>query len=460
MKARSEGRFSPLQGALYSLIAVGNLYLLVEFYDALSGPPFHAFMLLAGVFSFLLLARHDLMATWHMGRRGSVGTAVLSSWALVLVLLLAFSYLSKSSSYFSRLTIVTWALSTPVLLWGLNLSARFVARRVVPHSLARRKAVLVFANDSARMLAQNLDRSPLYEIAGYFDDRADVRLGESARLATRLGGIADLIPYIRANAVDVVFVMLPEGGIGRVVNVLDELGDTTASVYVVPHFAFYDLLGAELSEVEGVPVLRVAETPMYGADGVFKHVFDVSLAFVGLLLMTPLLLLIALAVKLDSRGPVMYRQRRYGLHGQEFLVYKFRTMTVADRESEIVQVSRDDPRVTRVGRFLRRTSLDELPQLLNVLIGDMSLVGPRPHSVVHNEYYRKSVKRYMVRHKVKPGLTGWAQVHGCRGETAELGRMEDRIRYDLDYIRRWSPWMDIKIILMTLVIILRDRNAY
>ena len=170
--------------------------------------------------------------------------------------------------------------------------------------------------------------------------------------------------------------------------------------------------------------------------------------------------LIAIAIKLDSPGPVIFKQARYGLNGQQFWVYKFRTMTVANRDAEIVQVSRHDPRVTRVGRILRRTSIDELPQFWNVLRGEMSVVGPRPHSVVHNEHYRKAVRRYMVRHKVKPGITGWAQVHGLRGETAELATMEERIRYDLEYIRNWSPWLDIQIIFMTIFMILRDRNAY
>jgi putative colanic acid biosysnthesis UDP-glucose lipid carrier transferase len=209
-----------------------------------------------------------------------------------------------------------------------------------------------------------------------------------------------------------------------------------------------------------VPVLRVAETPLFGVDGLYKHVFDFLAALAGLILLSPLMLLTAAAVRLDSPGPVIYRQRRYGLNGQEFCVYKFRTMRISDPDDRIVQVSREDPRVTRIGRFLRRTSLDELPQLWNVLRGDMSLVGPRPHAVQHNEFYRKAVKHYMLRHKVKPGLTGWAQINGLRGRTDELANMEARVRYDLDYIRRWSPWFDIKIMLKTLSIIVRDNNAY
>ncbi|SFF62233.1 putative colanic acid biosysnthesis UDP-glucose lipid carrier transferase [Fontimonas thermophila] len=385
---------------------------------------------------------------------------MLYTWAVIVGLLLFIAYVAKYSSYFSRVIMTAWIVMTPAALAALNLLARGFARRFVPHAIAQRSAVIVFANESAQLLARSLQESDFYRLEGFFDDRGDARIGVASRMAPHLGRIADLTPYIRAKGIDVVFVMLPEQGIGRALEIADELGDTTASVYFVPNFAMYDILGAELSEIEGVPVLKVAETPLFGVDGLYKHVFDFTAAFFGLLVLSPVFLLVALAVRLDSPGPVLYRQKRYGLNGQEFVVYKFRTMRINDPEDRIVQVSRDDPRVTRVGRFLRRTSIDELPQLWNVVRGDMSLVGPRPHAVQHNEYYRKAVKRYMLRHKVKPGLTGWAQVNGLRGPTAELASMEERLRYDLDYIRRWTPWLDIKIIFMTLLMILRDRNAF
>ncbi|HEX4894886.1 MAG TPA: undecaprenyl-phosphate glucose phosphotransferase [Solimonas sp.] len=457
---RSAGSPSAMQGLLCAIVVVANLWLIAWAYDVEFSGPYQVLAVLAATFSFLLLGRHDLTAQWNMGRRHSIGTAALSHWLVIVGLLLIVAYLAKVSNYFSRVVFSVWTVTTPLALLGLNTLSRAVALRFVPQSLVRRSAVLALADPSSAVLAAKLQRSPLYELRGYFDDRRAPSPSEPGSGVRHLGDVENLVNYVQNHGIEVVFVMLPDGGVARAASLVDELGDTTASVYVIPQMALYELLDAELSEVEGVPALRIAETPLYGVDGIFKQLLDTVAAFLAMVVLSPLLLLIAVAIKLDSPGPVLYRQRRYGLHGQSFEVYKFRTMIVEDREAELRQVSRNDPRVTRVGRLLRRTSMDELPQLLNVMLGQMSLVGPRPHSVAHNEYYRKSVKRYMMRHKVKPGLTGWAQVHGCRGETAELGRMEDRIRYDLDYIRRWSLWLDIKIILMTLVIILRDRNAY
>jgi putative colanic acid biosysnthesis UDP-glucose lipid carrier transferase len=451
---------STIQGLLYAGVVAGMLQLIAHAYGVENDAPYPVVTLLAAMFSFLMLRRFDLLSSWRVGRPGSVGTQMLYTWAAIVGLLLFISYVAKYSAPFSRVVMTAWVLTTPVALAVLNIGARGFARRFVPHAMAQRSAVIVYANESSQVLARSLQESELYRLHGFFDDRCPERLGTAARMAPRLGAIGDLKAYVQDHGVEVVFVMLPEQGVGRALELMDELGDTTASVYFVPNFALYDIIGAELSEIEGVPVLRIAETPLFGVDGVYKHVFDIAAAFVALVLLSPLLLLIAVAVRLDSPGPVIYRQKRYGLNGQEFVVYKFRTMLVNDADDHIRQVSRTDPRVTRVGKLLRRTSLDELPQLWNVLRGEMSLVGPRPHAVQHNEYYRKAVKHYMLRHKVKPGLTGWAQINGLRGATAELATMEERVRYDLDYIRRWSPLFDIKIIFRTLVMVLRDRNAY
>ncbi len=204
----------------------------------------------------------------------------------------------------------------------------------------------------------------------------------------------------------------------------------------------------------------MCETPFYGYRGVTKRLTDIVLSVMILLLFLPLLLLIAVMVKASSPGPIIFKQRRYGLDGREIAVYKFRTMSVTEDGTEIRQASKTDNRITRIGGILRRTSMDELPQLINVLQGRMSLVGPRPHAVAHNEEYRKLIKGYMVRHKVLPGITGLAQVNGCRGETLQLEQMEARVNYDLDYLRRWTPMLDIKIILLTAVKIFRDDKAY
>jgi putative colanic acid biosynthesis UDP-glucose lipid carrier transferase len=246
----------------------------------------------------------------------------------------------------------------------------------------------------------------------------------------------------------------------RVVDLLEELRDTTASIYFVPDIFVMDLIQSRTADISGVPVVAMCETPFHGTPGLIKHTMDIAISGVALLALSPLLLLIALRIKLGSRGPVIFRQRRYGLDGQIIWVYKFRTMTVTEDGADIQQATPDDARITPFGRFLRRYSLDELPQLINVLKGSMSLVGPRPHAVAHNELYRRLIKGYMVRHKVLPGITGLAQVNGCRGETTRLEEMKARIEYDLDYLRHWSPLLDVRILLQTVIQVLNDRKAY
>jgi putative colanic acid biosynthesis UDP-glucose lipid carrier transferase len=215
-----------------------------------------------------------------------------------------------------------------------------------------------------------------------------------------------------------------------------------------------------MNEVGGVPVVAVCETPFTGFSGVVKRFSDIVLSLLILLMLTPVMTVLAAGVKLSSPGPVIFKQRRYGLDGKEILVYKFRSMTSTDNGTVVKQATRDDQRITRFGAFIRRTSLDELPQFVNVLQGRMSIVGPRPHAVAHNETYRKLIKGYMVRHKVKPGITGWAQVNGYRGETETVDKMEKRIEFDLEYLRNWSLSLDLWIIIKTALVVVKDRNAY
>jgi putative colanic acid biosynthesis UDP-glucose lipid carrier transferase len=460
MSSRMGAAVPIVQGLIYAGTVSLVLAAVALSYGAPLDTAYRTLMLLGASFSFLTLGRYDIMAAWKMGTPGSIGSRVLYSWFAVVGLLLFMAYVAKYSGYFSRVVLVSWAILTPVALALLNLFTRWFARSFVPHALSQRSAVIVFANESAQLLAESLQSSELYRLDGFFDDRGDHRLGPAASSAPRLGSIEALVDYVREHRTDVVFVMLPEGRIDRAAEIRDRLGDTTASVYFVPNFALYDLLDAELSEIEGMPVLKVAETPLFGVDGVFKQIFDTFVSSIALLLLAPLMLIIAVLIKRDSPGPVLFKQTRYGLNGQEFKVLKFRTMRQNDPDDRVVQVSRDDQRITRIGRVLRRTSLDELPQLFNVLRGEMSLVGPRPHAVQHNEYYRRAVKHYMVRHKVKPGITGWAQINGLRGETVELATMEQRVRYDLDYIRRWTPMLDIRILVKTALMVLCDHNAY
>jgi putative colanic acid biosynthesis UDP-glucose lipid carrier transferase len=258
-----------------------------------------------------------------------------------------------------------------------------------------------------------------------------------------------------------VYIALPLSNVPRMSELVNALRDTTASVYFIPDAFAFDLIQGRLVEINGMPALSVCDTPFHGLDAVLKRATDLIFATAGLLLVSPIMLAVALSVKLTSKGPVVFRQRRYGLNGEEILVYKFRSMKTTEDGPTVTQVTKEDPRVTRVGRFIRRTSLDELPQLFNVIQGKMSLVGPRPHAVAHNEMYRKLISGYMIRHKVRPGITGLAQVNGLRGETETIEKMRERVRYDLEYLRHWSPWLDVKILFLTVGLMIKgSERAY
>jgi len=296
-------------------------------------------------------------------------------------------------------------------------------------------------------------------VVGYFDDRAPERLSGLAA-ADNLGPISALADYVRANNVDIIYIALPMASQPRILRLLEELRDTTASIYFVPDIFVFDLIQARVDSIGDLPVVAVCETPFYGFNGVLKRISDVVIASFILALISPLMIAIAVGVKLASPGPVFFRQRRYGVDGRKIVVYKFRSMTVAEDGDVVRQATKNDSRVTAFGALLRKTSLDELPQFINVLQGRMSVVGPRPHAVAHNEMYRKLIRGYMIRHKVRPGITGLAQVNGFRGETDTVEKMKQRIEYDLAYLRSWSLILDLQIILKTIVVVLKKNNAY
>ncbi len=246
----------------------------------------------------------------------------------------------------------------------------------------------------------------------------------------------------------------------KIKKVVSELSDTTCSVLLIPDIFTFNILQSRTEEINGVPVVPLYESPLSGINMVFKRLEDIIVSLSILIVISPVLLIIACAVKFTSPGPVIFRQIRYGMDGKSIKVWKFRSMTVMENDNNVTQATKHDLRVTKVGKFLRRTSLDELPQFFNVLFGQMSVVGPRPHAVSHNEQYRTLIKGYMLRHKVKPGITGLAQVNGWRGETDTLDKMQKRVEYDLLYIRNWSIWLDLKIIFLTIFKGFVNKSAY
>jgi putative colanic acid biosynthesis UDP-glucose lipid carrier transferase len=449
-----------VQALVPAVVAVAALYTTIIFFGRRFDPS-SAAIVIVGVLCLVLVQTPREVSTQLTSARLSAVVDVILRWLLLLAVLLAVGYVTRSLDGYPRHIFLTWAVLTPVVLIAATLAMQEVMRRFLMNAFDNRSAIIAGYNTSSLELARRLKMNPgmRVEVAGFFDDRSSDRLGMEAD-AKLVGSLSDMSQYVKDNRTDVIFIALPIRHVKRVMNLLDDLRDTTASIYYVPDIFVFDLIQARSGEIHGIPVVAMCETPFYGYRGVAKRITDVGFSALILLMLLPLLVLIALVVKLSSPGPIIFKQRRYGLDGREIAVYKFRTMRVTEDGAQIRQASKTDNRITRVGGVLRRASMDELPQLINVLQGRMSLVGPRPHAVAHNEEYRKLIKGYMVRHKVLPGITGLAQVNGCRGETSKLEEMEARVNYDLDYLRHWSPMLDIKIILMTVVKVFRDDKAY
>ena len=398
----------------------------------------------------------------RFGRTGvGVGIDIILSWAWVLSVLGLLGYATNTLASFDTGMLVAWGIATPLVQWALVAIGTAVQRHMASLPEARRPAVIIGAGRMGMRVAQMLRLRQAFghELLGVFDDRsADrVNLPEDAVL---VGALRQLPEYIEARGVKDVFITLPLTSQPRIQSLLESLQNTTASIHFVPDIFGVSVIQGRLEDMGGVPVVGLMEAPFTGINGFVKRASDIVLSALILILISPLLLVLAIGVKLSSTGPVIFRQRRTGLDGEIIEVYKFRSMRAEDNGPVVKQATRDDPRITPFGALIRRTSLDELPQFVNVLQGRMSIVGPRPHAVAHNEQYRKLVKAYMARHKVKPGITGWAQVNGLRGETDTLDKMASRIEYDLEYLRNWTLGLDLLIIARTVKLVFRDRSAY
>ncbi|MEY8689426.1 MAG: undecaprenyl-phosphate glucose phosphotransferase [Leptothrix sp. (in: b-proteobacteria)] len=384
-----------------------------------------------------------------------------SAWLAVLVILALCGYATDSIKYFSIDVLLAWALVAPLLQLGGVLLGRMVMHAYAAQPASRRPAVVIGATSLGVKVAQRLSaRQDLgHDFVGYLEDRADERRHAEARQQV-LGRFDDVASVIRQHGIRDVYITLPLSSQPRITHLLAALQDTAVSIYFVPDVFGVSVIQGHMRNMDGVPVVSLLESPFVGINGLVKRASDIGIAALVLLLIAPLMAAVALGVKLSSPGPIIFKQRRNGLDGSEILVYKFRSMRVMENGAKVTQATRGDPRITPFGAFIRKTSLDELPQFINVLQGRMSIVGPRPHAVAHNEQYRPIIRAYMVRHKVRPGITGWAQVHGCRGETDVIEKMEARVAYDIEYLRNWSLGLDLRVIARTIRLILFDRNAY
>ena len=391
----------------------------------------------------------------------AAGVDIVLSWLALLTILALCGYATRSLHYFENDVLLVWAIVTPVLQWLAVWAGKTVLKWNAARPEVRRPAVVVGAGALGVKVARALSESEDHgvDFVGYFDDRTDERIDADA-VNHRLGGLKQLADYVRQNNVREVYITLPLGSQPRIVELLEQVQGTTASLFFVPDVFGISIIQGRLQDMNGIPVVGICDTPFTGTNELVKRLSDIVLATLILILISPLLLAIAIGVKLSSPGPAIFKQRRNGLDGEEIIVYKFRSMTTQDNGSVVRQATKGDARITPFGAFIRRTSLDELPQFVNVLQGRMSIVGPRPHAVAHNEEYRRLIKAYMVRHKVKPGITGWAQVNGHRGETATIEKMQARVEYDLEYLRNWSLGLDLQIIVRTVRLLFFDRNAF
>jgi putative colanic acid biosynthesis UDP-glucose lipid carrier transferase len=393
-----------------------------------------------------------LYRPWRTGTILQESKDALIAWLAVPVALFAFWFFTKTASHYSRVASFAWFAITPLLLCAVRMGARSVMRilRIQGRDL-RRVGILGCTKDAER-LTEAFETMPWLglKLVGVYDDRAaDRRDPVNHPHWSVVGRSEDLVRECHEGKIDAVYVALPLRAEARTAEILAALADTTVTVYLVADLLYCSLLRAQWGQIGGVPVVSLHDSPFQGLVGWIKRIEDLVLgSFIVLLTALPMLC-IAIAIKIKSPGPVFFKQWRYGLSGKKIRILKFRTMTVCEDGADVVQVVKDDARVTKLGKFLRRTSLDEFPQFFQVLTGELSLVGPRPHAVAHNEKYRAIIHGYMLRHMVKPGITGWAQVNGWRGETAELVKMEERVRHDMEYISKWNLLLDLKIIFLT-----------
>jgi len=418
-------------------------------------------LLFVAISSFLFIAE-SIQLYRRLGLRRFFKRALNLTTVVTLTffLMTAILFLIKESDTYSRIAILIWYLLTLTSLICWRIIYRNAKRRIYIQGINLRKVAVIGLTPTARQLAKEIEKYPELglKFVGFYDDREPQRL--KGDLTHYKGTVQDALELAQTSELDSVYICIPLTAESHIARIIHTLSDSTIDVYMVPDFLLSTLMQGNISSLGSLDTISVFESPITGTQEFYKRLLDIIFSLTVIVLISPILLAISIAIKLTSKGPVLFKQERYGLDGKPIGVYKFRSMKVMENSDKVVQATKHDSRITPIGCFLRRTSLDELPQFFNVLKGEMSVVGPRPHAVAHNEEYRKLVDYYMLRHKVKPGITGWAQINGWRGETDTIDKMEKRIEYDLQYIRNWTLWWDIKIIFITIFVGFINKNAY
>jgi putative colanic acid biosysnthesis UDP-glucose lipid carrier transferase len=411
-----------------------------------------AFLLMTIIYKIVGVYRHENV-------RNDYIACLLQAWGALVLLLAIFGFVTKTSASFSREVILTWSITS---FLG-QCCIYYFSRRFLTTTIDQRTPTLIIGGgDLGKHIASHINRNQWVSdhVVGVVDDNESIIPTWLEIGIPFLGRLSDIDDIVAREGVRKVYIATRMSESYSVKILATSLVEANVDVIWAPDIFGVSLLNHSIKEIAGVPLISLSETPLVGGSAVAKKALDVGLASVALIFLSPLMVVVAMLVKLTSEGPMLFKQKRHGWDGREVEIYKFRSMKLHNEvEGQVTQATKADDRLTLIGGFIRRTSIDELPQLFNVLEGAMSLVGPRPHAVAHNEFYRGKIKEYMLRHRIKPGLTGLAQVNGFRGETDTIDKMQNRVNYDLAYINNWSIWLDLEIICKTVFVLFSD-NAY
>lgn len=446
----SDAVLSVASGILAYLLRHGHLHLPKQYLIAL---------VIGVLLSLTLFSGYQAHRVWEHRRLFDEIRRVLTAWSVVLLSLILIGFITKTSEDYSRIWVMLWWGIGAVLLCVNHLVGHWALSHYSKKYRKARGIILVGDYEIACKVYRSLAKQAfnVFDVKGLLSTQPSVVDADEIKW---LGSCGALLEYLEKEPVDEVWLTYSLGHDNTIRDVMKMLQNKTVDVRYIPDLFGMHLLNRSVSEIAGMPVINIALSPMENLNRVIKAAEDYILGFFFLLLCAPLMMLIGLAVKLTSPGPALFKQQRLGWNGNEIEVWKFRSMHLHhEADGQVTQARKGDSRITWLGRWLRETSLDELPQFINVLQGRMSIVGPRPHALAHNDYYRQCVDGYMLRHKVKPGITGWAQVNGYRGETDTLEKMEKRVQYDLYYLEHWSLWLDLKIIVLTAFWGFIDRNT-
>lgn len=441
-------------------IPVGILNVIGMFYPVTQwGNKYQLLGILGGLLLVIFNQGFGVYSSWR-GRSLLAGfKLVVQAWGFTWLALLTIAFLLKDSSHFSRIIITFWAISTPFVLFLYRFTVRYLMGLSRARGWNTKRAVIIGAGDLGQRLADTLHRASMlgYMPIAFYDDNPSLK-GKNFIGVPVVGDIDSFIEkHHYSNDCDEVYVTLPLRSEARIKEVLNSLANSTVTVKFIPDCFTFDLLHSTVTDIGGIPVISVYDTPLNNlTNKIIKRTEDIILSLIILLLISPLLFVIAIGVKLTSPGPILFKQTRIGWNGKPFTIFKFRSMPV-DTDNKGTQWGQaKEKTTTKFGSFIRKTSIDELPQFFNTLIGDMSIVGPRPERDVFVEQFRKEIPRYMQKHLVKAGITGWAQVNGWRGDTS----LDKRVQFDLYYIDNWTIWLDLKIIVLTVIKGFIDKNAY